>query len=171
MIKRRERWMILASLLCACAPSASTRVSVGGTPATVIPTAKPAVPVAPPAPPPMPQNANFLLVVSEAVDSAADDLGSYTRVYVDGKPAGETPVAPKSQEKEWGALLPAGNHLFRFEKWNLPSTGDWAMLDPQWQPVERFIRVEPGQKTIVSLKFYDGGTKNDLRVVRQPLAD
>ena len=101
--------------------------------------------------------------------SAEDDIASYTKVYVDNAAAGQTEINAKSKSKKWGAKLASGNHLFRFEKWNLPPTGDWQMLDPQWQPPERFIRVEDGQKTTVKARFYDNGRKFELQIAREPL--
>lgn len=119
---------------------------------------------------PIPADANFVLLVSEAVGSPAEDLGSYTKVFVDGKPAGQTQMSAKSFQKRWGAKLEPGNHPMRFEKWNLPVLGDWVALDAQWQPNERFIRVRPDARTIARLKFYDGGHGYSLDIEYQPLS-
>ncbi len=163
---RPGMWLAAALLAGACAPKVVPwRVAKAG-PVT-LPAAQPTIPSTPP-PKPVPK-ADFELIVSETVDSLEDDLGSYAKVYVDRQPAGETQIAAKSQDKTWEAVLPPGNHLFRFEEWYLPSTGDWTMLDPQWQPPERFIRVDPGQKTVVRLRFYDGGLRNKLEIERRPL--
>ena len=115
-------------------------------------------------------DANFVLTVSEAVDSADEDTASYTVIYVDGKPVGKTPIGPKSQARQWGLKLPPGNHLFRFEYWILPSVGDWGALDAQWQPTESFIRVEEGARTSAALKFYEGAHQHDLQNSREPLS-
>lgn len=119
--------------------------------------------------PAVPSDSNFVLSVSEAVAGPEEDTPAYAKVYIDGKPAGETPKGPKSQEKKWGAHLSPGNHLFRFEYWVLPGAGDWGLLDDQWQPTERFIRIEEGGRTAVPLKFYEGGRKHSLQTSREPL--
>ena len=122
-----------------------------------------------PAPAPViPADANIILTVSEAVASLEEDTASYTKVFVDGEPAGETSVGPRSQERQWGRRLEPGNHLFRFEYQVLPSTGDWTPLEAQWQPTERFVRIEGGAKTLVALKFYDGARRHDLQISREP---
>ena len=118
----------------------------------------------------IPADANFLLMVSEAIASPEDDVLSYTKVFIDGQPAGQTPIAAKSKEKAWGDVLAAGNHLFRFEGWVLPLPGEWTPLAAQWQPPERFIRIEPGQHTGVALKFFDAGRRHSLRITREPSA-
>jgi hypothetical protein len=117
----------------------------------------------------VPSDANFVLIVSEAVGDPAQDLGSYTKVFVDNQLAGQTETGPKSADKKWGARLAPGNHLFRFEKWNLPKVGDWAALDAQWQPPERFIRVEAATRAVARLKFFDDGRGRDLQISREPL--
>jgi len=117
----------------------------------------------------IPVTANFLLTANEAVASADQDLPSFFKVYVDNKEAGQTEIAPKSKEKKWGAELALGNHLFRFQAWVLPTPGEWTPLAEGWQPPERFIRVEPGLKTLVTLKLYDGGRRHSLQIDRQPL--
>lgn len=118
----------------------------------------------------IPADANFVLAVSEAIASLEEDTASYTKIFIDGQPAGETAVGPRSQERRWGRRLEAGNHLFRFEYQVLPSTGDWTALDAQWQPTERFIRIEGGARTSAALKFYEGARRHDLRVSREPAA-
>lgn len=126
----------------------------------------PAVDLPRPAPA-IPSDANFVLSVSEAVAGPEEDIPAYLKVTVDGNRAGETPSGPKSQEKKWGARLPPGNHLFGFEYWVASSSGAWTMLDSQWQPVERFIRIEGETRTSVSLKFYEGARRHDARISRQ----
>lgn len=171
-MSRSLRWAALA-LAAALAGCASARQAAGPVPgptmppAASLPTAKPVIPVG--AAVPIPDDANVIVQVDETVDSAEDDIASYTKIYVDNQPAGQTSIDAKSKTKRWGAKLPVGNHLFRFETWNLPPTGDWQMLDPQWQVPERFIRVEDGQRTIISLKFYDSGRKHTLEIGREPL--
>jgi hypothetical protein len=123
------------------------------------------VEAAPPAP--IPADANFLLTLGEAVGSPEADVGSYAKVIIDSEAAGQVQIGPKSQERRWGVRLPPGNHLFRFEYWVLPPAGDWAPLDAQWQPAERFIRVEEGSRIAVSLKFYDGARQHKLEIARE----
>lgn len=159
-----KKLLVLALFLGACKTAPTVPPA---TPAASLPTAKPVIPVTPPVV--IPDDANFVLQVDEVVGSAEDDIASYTKVYVDNASAGQTEINAKSKSKKWGAKLAPGNHLFRFEKWNLPPTGDWQMLDPQWQPPERFIRVEDGQKTTVTVRFYDNGRKFDLQSARKPL--
>jgi hypothetical protein len=117
----------------------------------------------------IPADANVLVVASEAVASQEDDHASYLKVSVDGREAGQTATAPKSREKRWGAVLPAGNHLFRFQAWSQPVPEQWAPLADAWQPPERFIRVEAGLRTVVTLKFSEGGRRHSLQVSREPL--
>lgn len=117
----------------------------------------------------IPVTANFLVTASEAVASADQDLPAFFKVYVDNREAGQTEISPKSKEKIWGAELPVGNHLFRFQAWVLPTPGEWTPLAEGWQAPERFIRVEPGLKTLVTLKLYDGGRRHSLQIDRQPL--
>lgn len=138
---------------------------------TIVPANLPAMNVVPHEPPPaIPADANFVLLVNEAVGSPADDLGSYTTVFIDGKMAGDTQKAPKSTEKKWGVRLEPGNHPVRFEKWNLPMLGGWVALASQWQPNERFIRIKPDMRAIARLRFYDGGHGYALDVEYQPLS-
>ncbi|MBI3553452.1 MAG: hypothetical protein HY077_13230 [Elusimicrobia bacterium] len=117
---------------------------------------------------PVAADANVLLLVAEAVGGPEEDLGSYTKVFVDNQPVGQTQMAPRSAQKRWGARLAPGNHLFRFEKWNLPMVGDWAALDAQWQPPERFIRMDEGTRAVVRLKFFDSGRGHNLQIAREP---
>ena len=140
---------------------------------------KPAAPAAPPErgaavvfaqPPPIPADANALVTFSEAVAAPEDDIPAYAKVFIDGKLVGQTAIGPKSAPKAWGQVLEPGNHLFRFEAWLLPLPGEWAPLSVQWQPPERFIRVEPGRRTLVSLKLFDGGRRHSLEITRQPQA-
>jgi hypothetical protein len=112
---------------------------------------------------------NVVVLVSEAVGDPAQDLGSYTKVFVDNQLLGQTEKAAKSTQKRWGASLAPGNHLFRFEKWDLPRVGDWTMLDSQWQAPERFVRVDAQSRAVIRLKFYDEGRGHSLQIDRTPL--
>lgn len=121
-----------------------------------------------PQPPPIPADANAFVTVSEAVAAPEDDVPAYVKVFVDHKLVGQTVIGPKSAPKEWGAVLEPGNHLFRFEAWLLPLPGEWTPLSVQWQPAERFIRIEPGRRNRVTLKFFDGGRRSSVQVAREP---
>lgn len=139
-----------------------------GEPAASVPTGMPMIPATPPVA--IPDDADLIVSVSEAVGDPEKDYASYTKVYVDNAAAGQTQIEAKSKEKRWGAKVGAGNHLVRLETWILPPSGDWQMLDPQWQPAERFFRVFDGKRTIVTLKLYDGGLKHELKASREALA-
>lgn len=152
-------------LLSACGPR--TGAVRTGEPGADVPTAKPIIPAAPEVR--IPDDANAIVVFSEAVGDPEKDYAAYAKVYVDNAPAGQTQLDAKSKPKRWGAKLPLGNRLFRFEAWFLPPSGDWQMLDPQWQPAERFVRLLDGQRTVVTLKLLDGGIKHDLQITREPL--
>ena len=117
----------------------------------------------------IPPMATFEFTGSESVASADADQPAFFKVYIDGKEAGQTAIAPKSKDKKWGAVLPFGNHLFRFQAWVLPLPGEWTQMAEGWQPPERFIRVEEGLKTLVTIKLYDGGRRHTLQVNREPL--
>ena len=130
--------------------------------------------IGPPPQPPVqafviPAEATFILTVSEAVGNPDEDLPSFVKVFVDGREAGRTATEPKSKERRWGEAVAPGNHLFRFEVWVQPTVGEPAPVRADWQPPERFIRVEPGQRTLVSLKFVDGGRRHALQTQREPL--
>lgn len=119
--------------------------------------------------PPVAPDANFVLVVEEAVNGPEEDHLAYVLVTVDGVLAGKTAQLPRSRRKEWGLKVEPGNRLFRFDLWHLDPGGDWRPLDSQWQPRERFYRVEPGQRTVVTLRFNDGSRKHEATVRREPL--
>ena len=121
----------------------------------------------------VPGDANFVVAVSQAVADPGEEAVSYLKVSIDGKGAGQTPAGAKSSEKKWGAHLPAGNHLFRFEYWVSTSTGGagpWSPINAQWQPTERFIRIEDKERLTVTLKFHDGGRKHSYQISRDAVA-
>jgi hypothetical protein len=155
--------LVLAAVACAaaCAPRA-------GVPSRGVPTLPPGH-VAPAPPAAIPADANFVLRLSEAVGTPEEDVGSYVKVVIDGEEAGQVAMGPKSQERLWGVRLPPGNHLFRFEYSVLSLAGPWVPLDAQWQPAERFIRVEDKFRVKVSLKFYDGARRHQLEIARAGL--
>ena len=111
--------------------------------------------------------ANFEFSAYEVVETPAEDAREFVAVLVDGQEKGRTPVAPKSQLKSWRAELPAGNYPMRFEVWDSTDGISGARRPDELQPRERFIRIEPGQKTVVVLKFYDKGRQNYLYITRE----
>ena len=100
---------------------------------------------------------NFELVVVEAVPNADDEGVSFTKIFVDGKEAGKTAVGPRSQEKRARLKLPVGNLPVRLEHWLLPPVGEWTCLDDAHQPRERFVRVEDGAITRLTLRYAADG--------------
>ena len=153
-----RRALALAVLLApaACVPPRSASV---------------AVPAAPqrPAPPPEPEvkDPNFILTVSEVVPDPALDGVSFTKVFVDGREAGATPVGPNSTERTLKLKLPAGNEPVRLEHWVLPPVGEWTRLDDSLQPRERFVRIEDGTIVRLDLRFSEGEASNSLSLTRE----
>lgn len=128
----------------------------------------PPAPVVLPTPPvPVPADADFILAVADSIASSEEDLLSQTKVFMDGKPIGETHVGPKSEEKRWGMRLEPGNHLFRFEQWVFTPPAVWGPLDPAWQPRERFIRIEEGSRAVLTLRFSEGGRRHTVQFARE----
>ncbi|MBI4679502.1 MAG: hypothetical protein HY748_18165 [Elusimicrobia bacterium] len=124
-----------------------------------------------PPPAPAPQaavDANFELVAVEVVESPEEDAVALVKVYVDGELAGQTQAGPKSSERRWQGALKAGNRLMRFENWSVGPSGEPELMAEDFQPRERFVRVEDGARTKVSLKFFDKGRQNTLQVSREP---
>lgn len=113
-----------------------------------------------------PAQANFELIVREVVATPEEDEPVYAEVFVDGLPAGRAGPGPRSKEKIWRSNLEEGNRLLRFELWH--SSAVPAAWPADYQPRERFIRVEPGFKTKVDLKFYDRSRQYDLDISREP---
>lgn len=153
-----RRLLPLAALLWLAGCRASAVTPIEG-----VPPRPPEVAVA------IPADANVLLAASEVVASAEDDQPAYVKVIVNGRESGQTATTPRSKERRWGAVLPPGNHLFKFQAWTQPLPDQWAPLADAWQPPERFIRVEPGLRTVIVLKFSDGGRRHSLQVSREPL--
>lgn len=117
--------------------------------------------------PPEVKDPNFILVVSESVPDPGDDGVSFTKVFVDGKEAGQTVVARNSEERTLKLKLPLGNEPVRLEHWVLPGVGEWTRLDESLQPRERFVRIEDGSVARVELRFSDGEGSNTLTVSRE----
>jgi hypothetical protein len=126
---------------------------------------EPAVPVR--RGPPEVKDPNFILVVGESVPNPDDDGVSFTKVFVDGKEAGQIPVGRKSEERTLKLKLPLGNEPVRLEQWNLPPVGEWTRLDDSLQPRERFVRIEEGSVARVELRFSEGEGSNTLTVTRE----
>jgi len=128
-----------------------------------------------PLPPPPPvvvievKDPNFEAVIVEAVPNADDEGVSFTKIFVDGKEAGKTPVGPRSQEKRVRLKLPTGNQPVRLEHWFLPSVGEWTILQESLQPRERFVRIEDGTIARLTLRYGPGGPPS-LSISREPAA-
>ncbi len=128
-----------------------------------------------PAPRPAPAPAlpkpddNLVLTVRETVDTPEEDTPTYGRVYLNGEPAGRTELSPKSAPKRWGARLPEGNQLLRFEVWDSTGSEPGERRADDFQPRERFFRVEAGMRTMVELRFRDKGRAYDFDVTRGSL--
>lgn len=116
-----------------------------------------------PLPPPPPvvvvevKDPNFELVVVEAVPNADDEGVSFTKIFVDGKEAGKTPVGPRSQERRVRLKLEKGNQPLRLEHWYLPPVGEWTRLDDLRQPRERFVRVDDASIARLTLRYGTDG--------------
>ena len=120
---------------------------------------------------PGPLDVNFILQAHEVVENPEEDGISYLVVYINGEYMGETRTAAKSVDKFWKAELPFGNHLFRVEKWNVSPSGDEIKVRDSFQPRERFVRVEKGKITRVSLHFHDKGRRHSYQVTRRPRSE
>lgn len=112
---------------------------------------------------------NFEVMTYEVVDNPEGEGVSHLKIFVDGAEAGQTAAGPKSSEKIWQGRLAPGNRLIRLEYWVLPGFGDWERLGADFQPRERFMRVEEGFKTKVAVKFSEKGRKNQIQLTREPL--
>lgn len=136
------------------------------------PTPKPEAPsVAAPAPafeePPEVKDPNFILTVEETVPNPDDDGVCFTKVFVDGKESGKTAVGRKSVSRSLKLKLPLGNHPVRLEQWLLPPVGEWAPLEEELQPRERFVRIEEGTIARLLLRFAEGESSNSLTFSRE----
>jgi len=126
-------------------------------------------PAGPPPLPPVPPSADLVVFAYEVVQSEDEDGISSSRIYVDGNFAGRTESGRKSEEKRWFGWFPPGNHLIRLERWLLPRVGPWVQADGAEQPAERFFRINPGERLIIRLKYYDGGRRYAYEVSREPM--
>ena len=151
------------------AEASAAEAGVEAVPAVAVVVATGPAAVAAPLPAP-PANPNFVLKLREVVDSLAEDTTSYALAFIDGAGAGRTPAAPRSEEKAWSAELPEGNHLMRFEVWDSTDGVSGIVRPGSLQPRERFIRVLPGQKTEVRLRFFDRKRRHDFEITREPRA-
>ena len=114
-----------------------------------------------------PPDPNASVAVYEVVEKPEDEAAAFLKVYVDGELAGQTATGPKSQEKSWNGRLAPGNRLFKLEYWTLAGLSDWKRLEDDFQPRERFIRLEEGAKTKILIKFFDQGRKNAVTTARE----
>ena len=111
--------------------------------------------------------ANFEFGAYEVVETASEDIREFVVVFIGGQEKGRTEMAPKSKLKSWQAELSAGNYPMRFEVWDSTDGVSGARRPDDLQPRERFIRIEPGKKTSVVLKFYDKSRQNFLYITRE----
>ncbi len=111
---------------------------------------------------------NFEFNSYEVVGTPEEDTLEYVQVFVDGQPQGRTETAAKSRTKLWLGQIAEGNHPMRFEVWDSSDGVSGARRPDELQPGERFFRIEPGQKTRVTLKFTDAGRQSLLYVTREP---
>lgn len=114
--------------------------------------------------------ANFELSAYDVVESSEAEALSIILVFVKGRLAGQTEAGLLSKEKRWAARLPAGNQPFRFERWVLPGTGEWIKTGEEFQPRERFYRVDDKRLTKVRLKFFDSGRRHAMQISKEDLA-
>lgn len=166
-MKRLLPAVLIAVSASACA--AHRAAAPGAAPLALAPvSARPSRPLF--APTPEVVGANFLLVVSEAVPDPSEDGVSYTKIFVDGREAGATEVGPKSQEHTLKLKLPPGNLPIRLEQWVLPPAGEWTRLGDEFQPRERFVRIEDGSVVRLELRFAENEGSNTLSLSRAPAA-
>lgn len=112
--------------------------------------------------------ANFELSAYEVVETPEADTLEFVQVFVGGELKGRTQAAAKSMPKLWRGNLPDGNHPMRFEVWDSSDGVSGLRRPDELQPRERFVRIEPGQKTSVALKFYDQGRQYLFYLTREP---
>ena len=113
---------------------------------------------------------NFQFIEHEVVQDSKEDGISATCLYWDGNLIGQTTPGLKSREKTWEGLLPPGNHLMEFQRWFFPGDTLWVKEKKDQQPRKRFVRVIPGSKTLVSLKYSQGGKKYAFDISKKALA-
>ena len=116
-------------------------------------------------PPPTPE-ANLIIIVNEVVQNEQEDGFVFTLVYLNGTLRGQTDVGAKSSQRSWETWLAPGNYLLRLEQWAVPQEGEPSVLARDFQPRERFVKVEGGKLTEVRLKFFDRGRRNSLKIAR-----
>ncbi len=119
--------------------------------------------------PVIPPNANILIHSQDQISFFEEDGASYLKIYVDHHYVGRTNIAPKSASKKWGAVLNSGRHLFRFEKWDLQTSGNWRTLAPRSQPRSRWISIDLSSQTVVSVNFYNHELKHSVSIQIHPL--
>jgi len=110
---------------------------------------------------------NFELSSYEVVEKEESDALAMVRVFVGGSLAGQTETAPLSKEKRWTGRLQPGNRPLRFERWVLRGTGPWAKAEDDFQPRERFYRIDDRSLIVVQLKFFDSGRQYVIQTTRE----
>ena len=111
--------------------------------------------------------ANFEFSAYEIVETPSEDIQEYVTVFINGQEKGSTEIDLKSRLKFWRTELSPGNYPMHFEVWDSTNGITGVRRADDFQPRERFVRVEPGQKTSVVLKFYDKGRQNFLYITRE----
>ena len=110
---------------------------------------------------------NFEFKAYEVVETVSEDTREFVVVFIGGQEKGRTGIEAKSKFKDWRAELPVGNYPMRFEVWDSTDGVLGVRRPDDLQPRERFVRIEPGQKTSAVLKFYDKGRQNFLYITRE----
>ncbi len=110
---------------------------------------------------------NLKIEVYEVVERPEADGLSYTVISVDGTSVGRTEAGLKSARKIWQGRVQPGNRLLRFERWILPRVSEWSKVRESRQPRERFVRVEAGMRSIVTIKYRMEGRKYVYRIIRE----
>ncbi len=115
--------------------------------------------------------ANLRVEVYEVVERPEVDGLSYTAISVDGTSLGRTEAGLKSVRKTWEGRVEPGNRLLRFERWILPRISEWSKVRESRQPRERFVRVEAGMLSVVTIKYRMEGRKYVYSITRSPLGE
>lgn len=114
---------------------------------------------------------NLKIEVYEVVERPEEDALSYTTISVDGTSVGRTEAGLKSARKTWEGRVEPGNRLLRFERWVFPRVSEWSKVRESRQPRERFVRVEAGMLSVVTIKYHDEGRKYVYGVSRSPIGE
>lgn len=114
-----------------------------------------------------PAECNFQLLVDETILDPAQEGESYTVVLVDGVEAGRTAMGPRGTQKRLLLKLPLGNRPLHLEHWVRSPRSEFGPVSPDFQPRERFVRVESGFVTRAFLRYNASGAPQ-LVIQREP---